>query len=613
MMFKKAKALILCIAVLGTSAAVFAQAPAPTEQDKVLSLTNMGVIQVIVSNKDKQEIGRGTALVLTPKLAATSYHLVSLAAGAAGLNAKKKDVDVDGIMGVDKALDLALIQIDGKVAPLAVGDFASLVPGKKFYVVAANEAGDVVISEATVRNVHDLGGGVKIADTAANLADAITGGAAVDETGKVLGLVQVIEKRLRLIVPLSAVNAIPKAKKVTAWKAWTPEDYFVTPESNWFLGRLYAWSDEAYNAQRNLEKVVKAQPANLEAWTLLAKGYDGMRDYQNAVPAYKKVIELNPQAADAYLGLGQIQARMQRSAEAVDALQKALALNPGAKEAYLALGEAYESARDFAKAGDAYEKYIAAGPADPLMAYQRLGSARTNAEQFDKAAAALAEAQKLQPSDLSILSNLAQAYQKAGKLEEAEATYKKLAEVNPDKADNYYSWILKLYSDAQKPDKAIEAAKKIVELKPKDEQAVYNLGYMYLQTQKYQDALDAFNKALTLKPNYDLAYFQLGVCYYSMKKYADALIPFKKVIDIDPSNGYAWLYIGINNLLLKRFDAALEPLKKTVELQPDNANAWYNLGICYLNLHDNYSARDVAKKLQAIDPAKAKQLQSFIK
>jgi Flp pilus assembly protein TadD len=57
---------------------------------------------------------------------------------------------------------------------------------------------------------------------------------------------------------------------------------------------------------------------------------------------------------------------------------------------------------------------VAAGPADPLAAYQRLGAARSNAEQFDKAAAALAEAQKLQPRDLSILSNLAQAYQKAG-------------------------------------------------------------------------------------------------------------------------------------------------------------------------------------------------------
>jgi tetratricopeptide (TPR) repeat protein len=610
MMFYKIKALFLCFALFVSCAAVFGQTG---EQDKLLSMTNMGVIQVIVSGKDKQEIARGTALVLTPTLAATSYHLISPGTAAVGLNAKKKDVDVDGVMGVDKTLDVAIIQIDGKVTPLTPGDFGSLTPGKKFYIVAANEAGDVVISEATVRKVYDLGGGVKIADTAANLADAITGGAAIDETGKVLGLVHVIEKRLRLIVPLTAVNAVPKAKKVTAFKAWQPEDYFATPESNWFLGRLYAWSDEAYNAQRNLEKVVKAQANNLEAWTLLAKGYDGMRDYQNAVPAYKKVIELNPQAADAYIGLGQIQARMQRSPEAIAALQKALELNPGAKEAYLALGEAYESARDFAKAGDAYEKYVAAGPADLLMAYQRLGSARTNAEQFDKAAAALAEAQKLQPRDLNILKNLAMAYQKAGKLQEAEDTYKKLAEVDPEKADNYYAWILKLYNDAQKPDKAIEAAKKIAELKPKDEQAVYNLGYMYLQTQKYQDALDSFNKSLLIKPNYDLALFQIGVCYYSMKKYADALPPFKKVTEIDPSNAYAWLYIGINNLLLKRFDAALDPLKKTVELQPDNANAWYNLGICYLNLRDNFSARDVVKRLQAIDPAKAKQLQSFIK
>jgi tetratricopeptide (TPR) repeat protein len=610
MMTNKLKALMLCLALVLSAAAVFGQT---SESDKILALTNPGVIQIVLSNKEKAEIGRGSALVLAPKVAATSYHLISPAVGGAGFNFKKKDVDVDGVLGFDKTLDLAIIQIDGKVTPLAAGDFNSLTPGKKFYVVAANEAGDIVLSEATVRNVFDLGGGLKIADTATALADAFTGGAAVDETGKLLGLVQVIEKRLRLIVPMSAVNAVAKAKKVTAWKAWTPEDYFTTFESNWFLGRIYAWVDEGYNAQRNLEKVVKVQTGNLEAWKLLAKSYDGMRDYQNAITAYKKVTELDPKAAEAFLGLGQIYARMQRSPEAVEALNKALELNPGAKEAYMALGEAYEAGRDFPKAGDAYEKYVAAGPVDLLTAYQRLGMARMNAEQFDKAAVALAQAQKLQPRDLTTLGNLAIANQKAGLLQEAEDTYKKLAEINPEKADNYYSWILKLWSDAQKPDKAVEAAKKITELKPKDEQAVYNLGLMYAQMQKYPEAIEAFNKALVIKPNYDLALYQIGVCLYSLKKYSEALVPFKKVIEIDPTNAYAWLYLGINNMLLKKFDVALDPLKKTVELQPDNVNAWYNLGICYLNLRDSYSARDVVKRLQALDAAKAKQLQALIK
>ena len=381
MMINQLKALILCLALVLSAVGAFAQT---AESDKLLALTNPGVIQLILFNKEKAEIGRGTALVLSPKVAVTSYHLISPAAGAAGFNFKKKDVDVDGVLGVDKALDLAILQIDGKVTPLAPGDFGSLVPGKKFFVVAANEVGDIVLTEATVRNVHDLGGGLKIADTAAPLADSFTGGAAVDETGKVLGLVQVVEKRLRLIAPMSAVNAVAKAPKATAFKNWQAEDYFATIEANWLFGRIYAWVDEGYNAQRNLEKVVKVQPGNLAAWKALAKGYDGMRDYQNAITAYKKVTELDPKAEEAFLGLGQIYARMQRSPEAVEALNKALELNPGGKEAYLALGEAYEAGRDFAKAGDAYDKYLAAAPADLLTAYQRLGLARMNAEQFDK-------------------------------------------------------------------------------------------------------------------------------------------------------------------------------------------------------------------------------------
>ncbi len=62
----------------------------------------------------------------------TNYHLVSGAASVVGFNNKKKEVDVEGILAVNKALDLALVRIKGRTTPLVPAPEA-LAKGKKFW------------------------------------------------------------------------------------------------------------------------------------------------------------------------------------------------------------------------------------------------------------------------------------------------------------------------------------------------------------------------------------------------------------------------------------------------------------------------------------------------
>ncbi len=583
------------------------------ETEKILTQTGSGIIQLIALDKNKQEIAKGTAFAISPGIAVTSYHLVSLAAGGTGINIKKKSVDIGGIIAVDKTLDLALVKIGGKVTPLALGSFAGVAAGQKIYAVGANESGDIAVAAGEIRALHETAPNQKVAETTLAVPDTFSGGVVVGGDGQIIGVIQAPDRRLRFIAPANAVAAMPKTGKVTAWKAWQAEDYSGTFESAWLIGRLYSWMDEAFSAQRNLEKVVKAQPDNLAAWDLLAKGFDKQRDYSNAITAFTKVTELDPKRADAYFGLGQIYVRMQRSKEAIAALEKSLELKPENPVAYLQLGTAHENARDFVKAAESYEKYIASNPANVWTAYQRLGACRFNAEQYDQAAAAYGEAHKGQPQDQNIVFNLAQSYQKAGKFDKAEESFKILAQLAPNEAEKPYSYILKMYSDAGQWGRAMDAARKITELRPKDEQALYNLAYMYQQNQKLPEAIELYKKAIALKPNYDYAWFQVGWCHYAMKNYKETIAAMKKNVEIVPDNVYGWLYIGMSYMQLKDFNNALDPMKKAVDVQPDNANALFNLGVIYLNLKDRYSAQEIAKKLQTIDANLAAKLRSYIK
>jgi len=601
---------------LGLCFAMVFAGPSPAspqdEATKLLEKAASGAIFLVAFDKDQKEVGKGTAVVLSDKVAVTSYHLVAGASRVDGFNSKKKKVDVEGIVAVDKNLNLALVQIDGKVSPLPVGS-AALAADQKVFGMGSNESGEMVVSEGTVRNQFEAVPGTKVADISLAVPETFNGAAVLDAGGSMVGLLIVMDSRLRFIVPASALNALSKTAKMTPWKSWTPEDYKNSFEGAWLAGRLYAWLDDTLGAQRNLERVVKAQPGNLEAWSMLASVYDKQRDYMNAVPAYRKIVELDPNRASAFLGLGQILTRLQKGAEGAAALEKAISLDPNLKEALFSLGDAYELARDFPKAAEAYEKYLATGPANAWMAYQRLGQCRMETNEFEKAGAAFSEAAKANPTDNNLLYRMAQAYERANKLAEAEAAYVKLAGLSPKDATNYYSMIMRMYDMANQSGKAVEAARKVIELNPKNDQYLGYLAALLQKDKKDADAIEVFKQVVAINPAAEQAWFYMGVSHYNLKNYKEAAAAFKKNIEIKPDSQLGWLYIGICQMLVKDWNGAVEYLEKAAELQPDSVNTLYNLGITYLNLKKRADALEIVKRLKPLDGAKAAQLQSYIK
>jgi tetratricopeptide (TPR) repeat protein len=590
--------------------ALFAQGEAAA---KLQAQAGNGIIYLVVYDKDQKEIGKGTAAVLADKIAVTSYHLVSGAAQVAGFNAKKKKVNVLGIMAVDKNLDLALLQIDGKATPLPAGSPEAIATGKTIYGLGANESGDVMVSEGTVRNLFEAVPGTKVADTSLAVPETFNGAAVIDAEGKMAGLLVVMDSRLRFVVPITAVNALNKTAKPTPWKSWTAEDYKNSFEGAWLAGRLYGWLDDTLGAQRSLEKVTKLQPNNLEAWTQLASIYDRQRDYNNAVTAYRKVVELDPNRAAAHFGLGQILTKLQKGPEGAAALEKAIALDPSNREALLALGDAYEQAREFAKAAGAYQKYVATNPPNAWMAHRSLGRCLLETNQFEQAAAAFAEAAKTQPDDNNLIYQMAQAYERGNKLAEAEAAYKKLAELSPKDATNYYSMIMRMYDIGNQPAKAVEAARKVAELNPKNDQYTYYLAALLQKNKSDAEAVEVFKQVLAVNPTSEPAWFGLGVSYYNLKNFKDGAAAFKKNVEVKPDSNLGWLYLGICYMQVKDFNNAVVPLEKAVELQPDSSNALFNLGVTYLNLKKRVDALEIVKRLKAVDVNLANKLQSYIK
>jgi tetratricopeptide (TPR) repeat protein len=607
----KIRWLILFILIFFPSALIFSQ----TEQtQEILEKNQRGVVYLTVLGDEKETVAEGSGFVVEQGVMATSYLLVSQAKSMAGKNFKGKKVKIEGILAVDKNLNLALLKIKGKTPALSMGNSDELNMGKKVYAVGSNELGEIGASEGTVRNILEIEITKRFIETSLSVPLNFNGAPLMDVNGKVLGMVVFLERTLKFILPSNLMKTVQK-KSLVKFKDYQHEDYLATFEGAFLAGKVASLLDETGRAQKYLEKVVKLSPMNIEPISLLASVYNRQRNYREAATAYQKVIELDNNRDDAYYQLGIVNLRLGKYRDSIAPLQQAVELNPDLKDAYFYIGNAYKELKEPAKAVEAYENYLNLKPEDPWEGYFRLGLSRIELKQFEEATTALNEAAKEKPQDIKTNYYLAQAYEKANQYEKAEETYKLLAQLSPEEADTYYKSILFMHDKAGNHEKAIEAARSIIELKPDSTGDIYNLGLMYQKLKKYDEAIKTFNEVLAMNPADQYSHSNIGYIYYIQNKYSKSIAAFKKFVKLSPDSADGWFYIGICNMQLKKFDAALEPLQKTIELQSDysNGNAIYNLAICYLNLHDNYSAKELYNKLTSINPQLAQKLKQHLR
>jgi tetratricopeptide (TPR) repeat protein len=603
-----------CFCLIGAALFLAPWAAAQTEEtNAILGQAGSSVLALVSYGADKAEILKGSGFALSEEVIVTAYHVISQANDVEGLNIKGKKVKLDGILGVDKAHDIALLKPKGKLAPLAVGAAEDLAAGARLFALGSNESGQIVISEGTFRKVVDTDGAGKILEISMPCSDQFRGGPLVDVNGHLIGMLFVGERGLKFGLPVATIADVAKTAKPAEFKSQTKENYFETVEGNTFAGRAALALDDQMSARLHLERSVKLDPSDLQSQILLARIYAAQRDYTAAVAAYRKVTELDPKRADAFYGLGSILLKQTQYKDAAEALEKALALGYSGREALMDLGSAYEAMPDFAKAADAYEKYAATGAPDAWSAELRLGFCKTKLGEYDAAIAALLEARKAQPKDIKVLDQLAVTYTEAKRYEDAEAVYDAMAQLSPSEAMGYYRRVFQMYDQAELFDKAVGPLKKIIELDPKNETNPYWLGMTYYKAKDYDNAVAAFKQSLAIKPDFPQAWGQIGASYLAAKKYREAAQAYQKYAEFQPDDPSGWLNVGVAYNQAKDYEAALEPLKKCVSLKPDDPYALVNLAIVYINLKDNYSAKEIYNKLVTLDPSLAEKIKKYIR
>jgi tetratricopeptide (TPR) repeat protein len=164
---------------------------------------------------------------------------------------------------------------------------------------------------------------------------------------------------------------------------------------------------------------------------------------------------------------------------------------------------------------------------------------------------------------------------------EFKEAQKSLGEKDPN-APLVFFKLGEAYDSAGRNEEATEAYKQAIALKPDVPGYYNNLGNVLARAGKIDEAKAAYTKSAELDPtNAATAWRNFGISLYNANRLGDAVEPFQKSADLDPKNAQTWYLLGaslVYKLTSKKVGdkevitfapGTIEAYQKAVELDPN--------------------------------------------
>lgn len=168
----------------------------------------------------------------------------------------------------------------------------------------------------------------------------------------------------------------------------------------------------------------------------------------------------------------------------------------------------------------------------------------------------------------------------AGRLEEAETSYRKVLRKTPADMETLYL-LGTVCSQLGKGDEGVKYLKRSLEIEPNHPEALNNLGLTLRGMRKYEEAVTCYQRALALKPDYADALNNLGNALELLGQLDEAETHLRRTIELNPNFANAHYNLGMVLKAKDRFEEATQYFLRGIELKPDLAIAYDDLGSIY--------------------------------
>ena len=456
-------------------------------------------------------------------------------------------------------------------------------------------------------------------------------------------------------------QAIAEYEKIISLEPRDVEDRMV-------LGQLYTVKHQTQKAEEQFKTAQSIEPDSEDVVLNLARLYAENGDLDRSA----KIIEAVPESdrtSKMEFALGASYDQMKRTKDAIAAYQRALDIEPGDVRSMAALAQALLNDDQLDAAMKQYRQLSDADP-DDVGALIHIGEIQRRQGKYEDALATIRKAAKKEPDNLEAGYNegllldvlgrydeAVQVYQhmvdltshangayttdeknnrsiflerlgaidhEQNKTDDAIAAYQKMIDMGGDSALRGYQGQVDTYRDAKQFDKAVEIARKAVEINPKDndlklmlaseladagkvdegialakgllkntnsddDRKIWlDLAQMDTRLHRWKDAEDALNKAASMttkKEDRLYLLFLRGALAERQKHLEPAEDLFRQALDLDPSNAMVNNYLGY--MLAdkgSKLPEAIKMIRKAVEQEPMNGAYLDSLGWAYFKM-----------------------------
>ena len=207
----------------------------------------------------------------------------------------------------------------------------------------------------------------------------------------------------------------------------------------------------------------------------------------------------------------------------------------------------------------------------------------------------------LPASDTAALLKVGIAHHQAGRLKDADETYRQILVAMPKHFDaTHLLGVVAL--QAGRLDEAQGLISRAIELNPAVAAAHNNLGNVFLRKDRLADAQACFERAVKLQPGFGDAHFNLGNALRRQGRLSQAATHFSRAAAADPKMLWAHTNLGATLLDLGDARGAVKALETAVKLRPDHAETLSNLGIALAKAGEPARALEVLDQAATLDP-----------
>jgi tetratricopeptide (TPR) repeat protein len=328
-------------------------------------------------------------------------------------------------------------------------------------------------------------------------------------------------------------------------------------------------------------------------------------NYAEADAAWRTVLKARPADAEAYAHLGFLQARQEHYAEAVPLYRKAQALNPSMPGLQLNLGLALFKSGALKEAIQTFSPLLKKQPPsspEALRLATLIGLAHYGLGEYAASIPYLKQATAGDPQNLPFRLTLAHSCLWSKQYQCVLDVYHEILLLNAEsaEADMLAGEALDELKDKAGAVQQFRAAVKADPLVPN---VHFGLAYLLWNLQQYEEAAQQFQAEIDNNPDHALALTFLADSRMQLNHPELAAPLIEKAIKIDPKLELAHLDLGILYTDAGRHDDALRELQLAAKLNPGDINIHWRLARLYRAMGKKDEAKAEFDKTRGLQKA----------